>query len=546
MRFLHSQGLGPCFLILAVTGLSACNWVDSTGRQSNSTPTTELNDGDILSGFEEEILSVDASADDDDGVVESYSWSDATDEGALALCDGEIDLTLAGESMAAVCEDADNCGLLFIADDESDGVFQVLFPKITAPVGVSHRLTIEDNDGGKTTLDVHFCIDSVNEEPVAEADNYSVTEGTELVVSAEEGVLANDSDDNDVRNTTFEVVGVQTSPAHASGFTLNPDGSFNYTLSPYTPFNVTTDSFVYQITDGEYYATAEVQLDLSVIDEAPVQVAIVPDQSGRIGQEFGPLDLNNYVNDPEGVTLDFTATGLPTGISLSDGVLSGTVTDSSLAGAHTISVTVSDGINTTALTPFMLTLEPNGVPQLDSALSDQEATVAMSTAFSVATAFSDPDGDTLSYSATGLPDGVAIGTKGAVGGTPAVGSEGSYEVTVTATDGIDSAEGTFTMTVAANEAPVTQTVPAQSASTGVPYALNVANYVTDPEGQTLSYSATGLPDTLTLSSTGLISGTPLLSDIQGVLLTVYNVVVSVSDPAENTVTLPITLTIVQN
>lgn len=537
MRFLKNTGAAPLVLILASVGLSACNWVDSTGRQSNNTPTTVLNDGDTITDIEEATFAIDASADDDDGVVESYRWSEATEAGPLSYCEGEIDLSLAGNSLAEVCEDADNCGVLFLADEESDGVFQVLFPKLTAPIGVSHELAVRDNDGGETSLTVHFCIDSVNEAPVANADQYSVTEGTELVVNSEQGVLANDTDDNDVRSTTLEVVGVQQPPAHASGFSVNADGSFNYTLSPFTPFNVTTDTFVYQITDGDKLATAEVTLDLSVIDEAPVQTGIVPAQSGQVGQPFGPLDLNGYITDPEGTALTFTGSGLPSGITLSsDGVISGTVTNSALSGSFTVSVVASDGANSTSMTPFVLTLAPNGVPQLDSALPDQTATVAVRIAFNTSLSFSDPDGDSLSYSATGLPEGVNIGTLGAVGGTPVVGSEGTYTVTVTATDGVDSASGSFTMTVLPNEAPTASGLSGiQTARIDQPYTLNAAAYFSDPEGQDLTYAANGLPASLSLSAAGVVSGTPGSEDGTG--LSPIPVSVTGSDPAGNSAAL---------
>ena len=49
--------------------------------------------------------------------------------------------------------------------------------------------------------------------------------------------------------------------------------------------------------------------------------------------------------------------------------------------------------------------------------------------------FDDPDGQALSYTATGLPPGLNIGAgSGVIQGTPPLGSAGTYEVTVTATD----------------------------------------------------------------------------------------------------------------
>ena len=59
--------------------------------------------------------------------------------------------------------------------------------------------------------------------PVAAADSYAGTENVPLVVSAANGVLANDSDP-DSPSITAQLV---TMPKHGS-VTLNADGSFTY------------------------------------------------------------------------------------------------------------------------------------------------------------------------------------------------------------------------------------------------------------------------------------------------------------------------------
>ena len=59
---------------------------------------------------------------------------------------------------------------------------------------------------------------------------------------------------------------------------------------------------------------------------------------------------------------------------------------------------------------------------------------------------SDADGDTLTYSATGLPTGLSIDSStGAISGTPT--TAGTYSVTVSVSDGTDSASTSFTYTV---------------------------------------------------------------------------------------------------
>lgn len=63
---------------------------------------------------------------------------------------------------------------------------------------------------------------------------------------------------------------------------------------------------------------------------------------------------------------------------------------------------------------------------------------------------SDPDGDTLSYSATSLPPGLSINpATGLITGTLSYTSSGSYNVTVSVSDGSLSANTNFTWTVTA-------------------------------------------------------------------------------------------------
>ena len=65
---------------------------------------------------------------------------------------------------------------------------------------------------------------------------------------------------------------------------------------------------------------------------------------------------------------------------------------------------------------------------------------------------SDADGDSLSYSATGLPSGLSMSsTSGLISGTLASGSAGSYTVTLSVSDGQASASASFNWTVQNND-----------------------------------------------------------------------------------------------
>ena len=218
--------------------------------------------------------------------------------------------------------------------------------------------------------------------------------------------------------------------------------------------------------------------------------------------------LQAEASDPDGDPLVFSATGLPPDLSInaSTGLISGTLTNTAAVGSpYTVSVTVSDGLDSTSL-DFILSVT-NPVPMITSP-GDQSSAEGVSVALEIEA--SDPDGDTLVFSATGLPPDLAINAAtGLITGTLAnMAAAGSpYTVTVTVSDGSASASVTFTWVV--NAAPVIIPLGNQRNTEGD--TVNLQIQATDPEGDSLTFSITGrptVPPDLTIdAATGLITGT---------------------------------------
>jgi GH25 family lysozyme M1 (1,4-beta-N-acetylmuramidase) len=137
----------------------------------------------------------------------------------------------------------------------------------------------------------------------------------------------------------------------------------------------------------------------------------------------------------------------------------------------------------------------SGWPQTETSL----ANVATSTQLQTLSSLAD---QSVSYTATGLPDGLTMSSAGLISGTPT--TTGSYTVTITpsASSTVVPASISFTWTVAAG-IDVTQP-PLQITTAGSAVKLQLSD--TDSDGGTPSFSATGLPTGLTVSSAGLISG----------------------------------------
>ncbi|QHV97311.1 hypothetical protein GJR95_20890 [Spirosoma endbachense] len=69
-----------------------------------------------------------------------------------------------------------------------------------------------------------------------------------------------------------------------------------------------------------------------------------------------------------------------------------------------------------------------------------------------------------------------------------------------------------------NQQPTTSGIPNQTILVNQAYQLNLNNYFSDPDGQALTYSATGLPGGLSVSGS-LISGTPSTTGVSSVQVT---------------------------
>ena len=211
-----------------------------------------------------------------------------------------------------------------------------------------------------------------------------------------------------------------------------------------------------------------------------------------------------------------TQGSLPAGLKLhaATGVISGTPTSGS---GSTFTAEVSDAQNPPATASATFSLSANTV----TVTNPGPQTTIQNGAVSLQIAASDSAaGQALTYSATGLPAGLSISSSGLISGAPT--TPGPYNVKVTATDGTGaSGSATFTWTV--NPSPVTVTNPGpQQTFTSDPDASLQIMASDSDAGQTLTYSATGLPPEWSISPTGLIAG---LAEDTGT----FNVTVTATD-----------------
>ncbi len=152
----------------------------------------------------------------------------------------------------------------------------------------------------------------------------------------------------------------------------------------------------------------------------------------------------------------------------------------------------------------------------------------------------DADGDTLVYSTSVLPSGASFNSETKIfNWTPASSQTGNYSVTFTVSDSNGgSASETIVISVSnINNPPVLTPIGNKAVDENALLSFTIS--ATDPDGDTLSYSSTTLPQGAVLAAdTGAFSWTPGYSQAGN-----YPVTFSITDTAGASVTETITITV---
>lgn len=296
---------------------------------------------------------------------------------------------------------------------------------------------------------------------------------------------------------------------------------------------------------------ASEEIDWVVNNQPPVITPI----TNRSSAEGAPVSLQVQADDPELDPKTYGATPgcLPGGLSISttSGLISGTVGPqaaqnfyggSSTLGTYVVTVSATDGHSAPTTSTFTWTITDPTTPTLSTSnISDRTtAQGAGITPFTISGTDTDsPTPDSLTYSAgspspSTLPSGITLNeTTGQISGTPDVHSQGRYTVRLTCSDGRNtSAARTFTWTVTDTILPNVTSAPGNQ-STPEGSSVNLQVTATEPEGDTLRYSATGLPPGISIhADDGHITGTVANNAAQTSSGTFY-VTITVTDGYNN-------------
>ena len=365
---------------------------------------------------------------------------------------------------------------------------------------------------GTAYADINAYPPPVNHAPVAVSD---------LAITAEDAsvnipVLDNDSDEDG------DTLAVSAFTQGANGsVTLNLDGTLNYT--PSLNFNG-TDSFTYTVSDGVLTTAGTVLVSVAPVNDAPLGI-----DDSVSAEEDTAVTLNVLANDSD-VEGDALAVESLTQGAHGTVILNpdGSVTyqpEPNFNGNDAFAYTVSDGQGGTTTATVNVTVSPVNDPPV---ASDGSATGPEDASIELVLLASDADGDALTFSILTAP---LYGTVSALDGnrviyTPVLNFTGDDSLTFRASDGQASSDAVVRLTIGPlNDPPTLGPVSDQTVNEGA--ALTFQLTATDPEGDTLTFSAADLPPGAALNpATGEFSWTPDFTQAG-----TYSVTFTVTDPS---------------
>ena len=227
-------------------------------------------------------------------------------------------------------------------------------------------------------------------------------------------------------------------------------------------------------------------------NQAPEPVGSIPDQTVTAGQTVR-VEVASYFSDPNGDPLTYgaaTSDAAVAAVSMSGSTL--TITGVAQGNA-TVTVTASDpgGLSTQQRAAVTVS-SANQAPQPVGSIPDQTVTAGQTVRVEVASYFSDPNGDPLTYGAATTD--VAIAAASISGSTLTIAgvAPGGTTVTVTASDpgGLSTQQRVAVTVVGTNQAPQpVGSIPDQTVTAGQTVMIEAALYFSDPDGDMLTYSA---------------------------------------------------------
>lgn len=268
---------------------------------------------------------------------------------------------------------------------------------------------------------------------------------------------------------------------------------------------------------------------VTVPNRPPLAEGSVPGHTIEVA-DSAMVDITPFFVDPDGDALSYAAVASDTLVAAAAVVESMIKVTALAKGDAVVNVTATDTEGLTARQSFAVKVPKP--PLVMESIPAQVVDVGQTEDLEMAPLFSDPDGDSLTYTAVSADRSVAWASVvgNAVSVLAIAKGETTISVTATDTEGLAVAQD-FVVTVP-NQPPLAEgSIPAQTVAAGSVFTVDATAHFSDPDGDSLTYAATtsdptvatattdGSTITVTALSGGEASVTVTATDTEGAVAT---------------------------
>ena len=482
------------------------------GNVRGSAASITLARGDLtISPSEAGTTTATVTADDDNGNKATSSITVTVRAANHAPTCDKIEVTLSPNDTAKVlnmddyCSDSDSDDLEYELGKVRGSSARITLAGDDLTISPSEAgtttatVTADDDNGNKATSNITVTVSTVNRPPTC--NNIAAT----LTVNDDDDVLDMDDYCSDLDNDDLTYALTEGPTGSATSVTLADD------ILTISPSEVGTSTATVTANDGNGN-TATSSITVTVNNLPPKKVGTISDIVVHPDDDDKKFSVVSYFSDPENEALVYTASSSSSGVvavSMGAGDDAGKLTLSDYSvGSSTVTVTATDPHKAKAKQAFQF----SAVCSVPTSSTIPKQLVLLHTEADIALDdyFTDPRNDELSYTATqtGVPLALDISDDNTLTIDPK--NVGSATVAITAENdcGGTSAPQSFGVTVRGK--PVASgSIPGQSlVVSGTAKTLDVSAYFSEPDGDTVTYSAHAvttlarIPDYVRVSMSG--------------------------------------------
>ena len=406
----------------------------------------------------------------------------------------------------------------------------------------SYALTLTASDGVNDTLfEISFSVIDIDEPAILTASTSATSFAEDSLTGINIGTAS--ATDPEGQTVTFSLSGTGSE-------NFSVDSAGNISLVNALDYETATSyTLALNASDGVNTTSSELIITVDDVNEAPSLTNALAASSFAENVSTGTTIASASASDPESQTITYSLSGTGSGNFAVDSA--GNITlaaglDYETATSYSLTLSASDGVNTTNNSLTITIDDVNEAPSLSNTLAASSFAENVATGTTIASASaSDPEAQTITYSLSGTgSDKFAVDSAGNITLSSALDYETttSYSLTLTASDGTNSTSNTINVSIDdVIELSIALASSSISLNETATSGTSVTTTSTTTDGSaTVSYSLSGTgSDNFAVSSNGTIT---TAASLDYETTTSYSLTLTASD-GTNTVTENFTMSI---